>query len=81
MIWYWIVGGALVGLLFLFITCYFCLRHTDKKKEESERSKYMYERMKKIEENNKVDMRNSVKIPRKEFDDLRDMAALHPDFA
>ena len=37
--------------------------------------------MKQIENNHKIDMRHSVKIPRKEFDDLRDMAALHPDFA
>ena len=41
----------------------------------------MHERLKQIEQSSRIEMRNSVKIPRREFDELRDMAALHPDFA
>ena len=41
----------------------------------------MLERMKEIETENKITRRNSLFIPKDEFDELRDIAQLHPSFA
>ena len=81
LMWWYIVGASGIGLVIFFITCWCCLKYCDKKKEKKWKQAYIHERLKQIEQSSKIEMRNSVKIPRREFDELRDMAALHPDFA
>jgi hypothetical protein len=79
-IWY-IVFAAGGVLIILIIICWWCVKHTHHKNELSERHELVMTKMKEIEETNTIDRRNSVMIPREHFDDLRDMASLHPDFA
>jgi hypothetical protein len=74
-----IVAG-IAALIFFFALCYWCLHHHDTKKEMSWRQKHLHDRMREIEKSN-GNMRQSLKVPRNGFNELRDDIKLNPDFA